>query len=527
MPCRWDSADGSHSVIVSGSTIGLLRGLAVDASLLLPRRGAEIGGLLLGRFQPGDRPTVWVDAVEEVPCEHRYGPSYTLSDDDRVHFRESLSRPRPEGTPRVVGFYRSYTRRDPAPDAGDSDLFQTFIPDERSAFILIEPLSPAECFATFLFRSEGRLPEHPPYAFFSLDPEALGSDDTVAPLEDPPVEPAASAAPAAASEPPPAVPAEEAPATPPPAPMLFPSLPPSRRTYLEQAGTEFETAPAGRRRVWLPLAACILLALTAALGYEFWKTARQPQWAELRLDAAATAGQIQLSWDRANPAVALATRGTLFVTDGAQGKRIELTADDLRRGRLTYQPSHSDVLFRLDLQGSRIRPWSDSLRVLSLAGVPPVPAPSASTPASPTPAPATPGTASRTVPPPRGAIGEASRTAPPQDTARPQPPVHAEPAGKRATPAVAIHEVQPEIPAGIRSRIEAPLVVPVKVRVNASGRVVSAVAYSKGGSVSRYLGDAAAKAARSWRFTPARSSKGTAVDSSTTIHFSFAPDGGQ
>ena len=93
-----------------------------------------------------------------------------------------------------------------------------------------------------------------------------------------------------------------------------------------------------------------------------------------------------------------------------------------------------------------------------------------------------------------------------------------------ATPPVAVHELQPAVPAGIRARIGGEILMPVRVDVNERGRVVRAVAESRGGDgVRRYLADLAQKAAREWQFTPARSSSGAAVPGKRTIQFVFKP----
>jgi hypothetical protein len=43
------------------------------------------------------------------------------------------------------------------------------------------------------------------------------------------------------------------------------------------------------------------------------------------------------------------------------------------------------------------------------------------------------------------------------------------------------------------------------------------------GGVNRYLAEQAQKAARLWRFTPARTARGTRTSSSTTLQFVFTP----
>ena len=90
-------------------------------------------------------------------------------------------------------------------------------------------------------------------------------------------------------------------------------------------------------------------------------------------------------------------------------------------------------------------------------------------------------------------------------------------------PPETVHEVQPTIPAGIRSRISEPVVIPVRVEVNERGRVVSAAPEAQTAGVRSYLADLAQKASREWRFRPARTSGGIAVAANKTIQFVFNP----
>jgi TonB family protein len=87
--------------------------------------------------------------------------------------------------------------------------------------------------------------------------------------------------------------------------------------------------------------------------------------------------------------------------------------------------------------------------------------------------------------------------------------------------AIAVREIQPSIPDGIRSRIEGRVAIPVDVRVDEHGRVVSARSAGAGGNgVQRYLAAQAEKAAREWRFNPAKSA-GVPVAASKRIEFVF------
>jgi TonB family protein len=96
--------------------------------------------------------------------------------------------------------------------------------------------------------------------------------------------------------------------------------------------------------------------------------------------------------------------------------------------------------------------------------------------------------------------------------------------GSAIVPPSTLHEVQPAIPDGIRSRLSGEVVIPVQVQVSNRGRVLSAQASDQGSDgVHRYLAEQAEKAARTWQFSPARNRAGVAVAGSKTIQFVFAP----
>jgi TonB family protein len=92
------------------------------------------------------------------------------------------------------------------------------------------------------------------------------------------------------------------------------------------------------------------------------------------------------------------------------------------------------------------------------------------------------------------------------------------PAGK-VTPGQPQNQVMPEVSGKARSTIHGTVRVVVKVRVDKSGAVSSAVPAS---SPSRFFGDAAVQAAKQWDFTPAKIS-GQAVPSEWLVRFDFTP----
>src|SRR5438874_825728 len=72
-----------------------------------PRRGAEVGGILLGRAETRPNPRFYIEDFEPVVSEHRLRPSYVLSEADRHRLLETLARRRSGRDKRlaIVGYY--------------------------------------------------------------------------------------------------------------------------------------------------------------------------------------------------------------------------------------------------------------------------------------------------------------------------------------------------------------------------------------------------------------------------------------
>jgi len=123
----------------------------IEAFKALPKRGAEVGGLLLGRAEQGDPQRVFIDDFVAVACEYRRGPSYFLSETDQAELERTLSRCQS----RVVGFYRSHTRQNLSLDEEDQRRIHTYFSGPSNVFLLIKPLSVTNCVAGFFFWREG------------------------------------------------------------------------------------------------------------------------------------------------------------------------------------------------------------------------------------------------------------------------------------------------------------------------------------------------------------------------------------
>ena len=75
----------------------------------------------------------------------------------------------------------------------------------------------------------------------------------------------------------------------------------------------------------------------------------------------------RLSWNPDAPALLKATKGQLFVTDGALEKTVDLDASDLHSGTIIYSPLTNDVVWKLQLTDATDsgEPISESVRTVS------------------------------------------------------------------------------------------------------------------------------------------------------------------
>ena len=213
------------------------------------------------------------------------------------------------------------------------------------------------------------------------------------------------------------------------------------------------------------------------------------------VDAKPAGRQLEVSWDASAPRAVNATRALLGVSDGDAHHDIELTPAQIRAGKYTYTPAHGDVALRMILYEKGLGVAGDAVRVAAIPNLVEIPA---------------------EVKPATGADRAAATPAP----SSPSSP-SASPRPRFVVPPSTIREVQPNIPAGIRSRIQDRVVMPVEVEINAQGRVTRATADVSGDGVRRYLAEQAQKAAQQWRFTAARAKGGARVASSKTLYFVF------
>jgi hypothetical protein len=120
-------------------------------------RGVELGGILLGRSTlEGERITAIIDDFESVPCSYSDGSRYRA---EATRFSAVRSRfNSAEGSDlSIIGYYRSHVRDDLYLSPEDLTLIQSVFPESDNVFLLIKPLAMRACTAGFFFREDGRI----------------------------------------------------------------------------------------------------------------------------------------------------------------------------------------------------------------------------------------------------------------------------------------------------------------------------------------------------------------------------------
>ena len=498
---EWEPKGSPVSIRMHRDTIDAISRDVTDAWKTLARPVLETGGLLLGRVEAGERPKVWIERYQRVECRHKSGPRFVLDEEDTAGLEKAAADVLSSGETAVVGFYRSHLRDGLQLEESDFDLIRRYFSDAADLILLIKPENPSTMSGQFFVHGAGTggsavgpafpFHGHPPvgaaeepfHAEATPRPRRLVPD--FAPLQNAalPVEP----------------PVQEPVFTPEPAG-------PERAVAEPRFNWRTETEPRSKWRTAVPLAGAFLLVgglLYFVLQQVHHSTpapapvATTEQGRPIGLSVEPAGAGWQVSWNPNATALAGARSVQLFVREGDDQTRKELTPQDLALGMYTYQSAGNDLTFRLEVVDSSGRVSAESFRyereVKSTA-----PAASAPVPAR-APAP----------PPAAVATPKPARSAP----ARPAP-------AKIIEPKV-IHRAPPVVAAGIRPRIQSTVTIDVRVQIDVRGRVVSATPVKKPhAGLEAYLASTAVQAAREWRFDPAREN-GKAVPGSQTIHFVF------
>jgi hypothetical protein len=347
----WSPAEKPISVqlqfdVIDRILLEVMRGFGA-----VPKRGAEVGGILLGTAEvQGGTTIVKVEDFEGVDCDHAAGPSYILSDDDRAVFREAMERWKPGPDRRIyaVGYYRGHTRDGICLAAEDLSVLQEFFPEAPAIALVIKPYATKVSMAGIFFREEGQFKADASYLEFPFRRKELGGGSSG-------LEKLASAARFGqrTGEDPrikyqlneQSQPSEEAP--------MFGA------SYASTTEGDSQESPKGKGVrggwVWIPLS-FIFMLLGVVLGFQIALSMRPKQpanpWLEawdMALQVRRAGEELSVTWDPLAPAVRNSTRGALIIQSRDETRTIDLRGSQLQGGNVIYRGMPDRVIFRLEV----------------------------------------------------------------------------------------------------------------------------------------------------------------------------------
>ncbi len=350
---RWTAPECPFSVDYSLRVVDDIRLAITDAFFSLPRGGAEIGGLLLGRQEKG-----WIAIVEAAPieCEHAFGPSFVLSPGDLSKLADQVAAAGRNAQNKVVGWYHSHTRSEIFLSDEDLGIHNRYFGEPWQVALVLKPHTFQPMRAGFFFRgTDGTIDAAAPHNEFLIEPLPMRpapfngappepiSLFTTSPREVEPEGKVISIARSVEPEIPVAEPQRPvAPAPTPPSFLAAEPPPPSRRWAVWLVAGLLGTALGAwgyhTRGEWLPG----LLATSRASATE-----------KLGLSSIDHDGQLQIQWNGNSKAALASTGGSLLIVDGKESHTVELGRPHVLTGSFTHarRTGHVDVTLALPQPG--------------------------------------------------------------------------------------------------------------------------------------------------------------------------------
>jgi len=321
-----------------------LRGLSA-----LPRRGIEVGGILLGSSGgQASMPEISILDCAAFDCEHLYGPNFQLSPKDRDTLAAQLEDLHSKRGQRLkpVGLYRTHTRGDLELTAEDIELMDAFFPGGDAVCLIVRPYALRPADAAFFLREHGAFRPGPPGRVIVFRRKEMGGGTTPRGAAAPPPEPEQE-------------PAKEPEASPPPAVLETGLAAPGRPAHPRGSYT------------WLWVIALVTFLLAGvAIGVQIAGGLAKPAPPQpaadpysLGLSALQFGDAIHFRWNPQAPALTACRSASLVIRDGDNTKIIELGKDDIARGALIYRNASPSVQFRLEAMLSPSNVVSESLQV--------------------------------------------------------------------------------------------------------------------------------------------------------------------
>jgi hypothetical protein len=382
--CVW--TQGSQKFAIQAHPDVLAR-LAMEVRVAfkrVPRRGLEVGGILLGRTEQRDGiTTFWMEGFEPIDSEHRSGPSYILSEPDLVLLREALTR---KGAA-SIGIFRSQTRSQQLLlEEADGKLFESCFAGDDALFLLACPVAAR---AAFFVRDDGEMKCVYEFGLGSPWAPGVAAQNLPAPETDEAVQPPPESQPPAeiqtallaVSRPMPSADSEDT------ASASVPLLDREHRPGLALEGNRFGRAldrefaqtrggwlgrgPRFKKRTWLVAALLFSALLGAGIGMLSHSRPRfvPPQAVptkDLHLTVEGNGALLRLHWDQNASGIGNPTRAVLQIQDGEYQMVRNLPPSEFNAGNVAYEPRSRDVSFRVEVFSPTANA-SGSVQVVNLA----------------------------------------------------------------------------------------------------------------------------------------------------------------
>ena len=130
----WQAPGCAWTVEYPPALMEQVRRQVLEAFFAVPRGGAEAGGVFYGSREGG---RVRITAFRALECEHRSGPTFTLSPADHARLAGLVAAP--VGLAAVVGWYHSHTRAEVFLSPDDLELHERYFPEPWQVALVLRP----------------------------------------------------------------------------------------------------------------------------------------------------------------------------------------------------------------------------------------------------------------------------------------------------------------------------------------------------------------------------------------------------
>ena len=279
---------------------------AMGAWKSVPRRGLEIGGLLLGSCHVrGEQTEVHIEDFICLQTEHRSGPSFLPSENDYAALKDLLAQ-----HSNVVGVFRSQTRTERLSlHVDDVDFLENCIIRNHRVFVLLEPKSGR---AAYFLPDNGALARAHTFGLRTAD----FTDDARRDAPESKVEQFSKGSSASA--------------------VASPASDPRRRR-------RWKFAVAGVAATAAVIFAGITFRSRPSPSISPHSDARS-----ITLDLHRQGPRLVLKWNPNDPLLKESTHAQLNIQEGNSQSQITLSKSNVATGEFSYWPESGDVRFRME-----------------------------------------------------------------------------------------------------------------------------------------------------------------------------------